>query len=242
MKPQTKPTSRRFFFSSFALVLSVLSSAAYSQPTGVLYDPEPPVDSAYVRILVASQDAPVDVWVDGKVRIPKLEAGTLSEYMVLLAGPHTVALNRPGKPISSVTAKLDVTSGRATTVVFSTLQAEAKPIFFEDKANSNKLKALLTAYHLSEQSGALDVMTADGKTKVFAGLTFGTSRSVPVNPIDIELLASPSDAKKEGKDAKANALVSMAAGGTYSVVLLPTKGGGLIAKSSRNAIERYTGK
>jgi alginate O-acetyltransferase complex protein AlgF len=242
MNLPTKPTSLRFVFPFLALLLAFWGGAAHSQPTGVLYDPEPPADSAYVRILVASRETPVDVWVDGKVRIPKLEAGALSEYMVLTAGPHTLALNSSGKPTSTVTSKIDVTNGRAMTVVFTALQAEAKPVLFEDKANSNKLKALLTVYHLSEQTGPLDVTSADGKTKVFAGLTFGTSRSIPVNPIDIELLATQSEPNKDGKEAKATSRVSMTAGGTYSVVLLPTKGGGLIAKSFRNTIERYTGK
>ena len=82
-------------FLKFALVLLLAfpNSFVWAQPAGLLYDPEPPVDSAYVRIVLASPTGVVDVLVDGRVRIQKLATGQASEYLVLAAGKHTIALH-----------------------------------------------------------------------------------------------------------------------------------------------------
>lgn len=221
-----------------AVLLASLCTGLWAQSAGLLYDPEPPADSAYVRVLLASRDAAVDVLVDGQVRIRKLAAGEASDYMVLSAGKHSIALHAAGKPAALLMAPLDVVRGRAMTVAFTALRAQAAPTVFEDKANSNKLKALLAVYHLDAKAGALDVLTADGNTKVFSGLSYGASTSILVNPISIELMA----ARSGDKAALARASLAMAQGGTYSVLLLPGEGGKLTARAVQNKIERYTGK
>ena len=219
-------------------LLSGLCVAAVAQQTGLLYDPEPPADSAYVRVILASRDSPVDVEVDGKLRIRKLATGEASDYMVFGAGKHVIALHAAGKSATLLSTSLEVTRGRAMTVAFTTLRADAIPVVFEDKANANKLKALLAVYHLDAGAGAVDVLTADGNTKVFAGLAAGTSASISVNPISIELIA----AKAGDKMAQARTSLAMAQGGTYSVLLLPGEGGKTSARATQNKIERYTGK
>lgn len=216
-----------------------LAQSLRAQPTGLLYDPEPPSDSAYVRILLASRGAPVDVLVDGRVRVHKLGPGRASDYLVLTAGKHQLAIHPTGKSVAQVSTTLDVVQGRAMTVAFTTLSANATPILFEDKANSNKLKALLAVYHLDAKAGVLDVLTVDGKTQVFSGLAYGTSRAIPVNAISIELMAT----KTGDKRALASTALAMAQGGTYSVLLLPAAAGDkLQALAQQNKIERYTGK
>lgn len=229
---------RTFLHLAFAALLLCLSLGASAQPTGLLYDPEPPVDSSYVRVLLASRDGAVDIWVDGRPRIKKLAAGEASEFMVLPAGKHSIAVHPAGKPVAHLSTTLDVVRGRAMTVAFTALRADAAPIVFEDKTNANRLKALLAVYHLDAKSGPLDVLTADGKTKVFSGLTYGTSKSVPVNPITTELIAANSG----DKVPQASALLTMAQGGTYSVLLLSGEGGKLVARAVQNKIERYSGK
>ncbi|MBC7500083.1 MAG: DUF4397 domain-containing protein [Herminiimonas sp.] len=219
-------------------LLSGLCAAVGAQQTGLLYDPEPPADSAYVRVILASRDSPVDVEVDGKLRIRKLATGEASDYMVLGAGKHVIALHAAGKSATLLSTSLEVIRGRAMTVAFTTLRADAIPVVFEDKANANKLKALLAVYHLDAGAGAVDVLTADGNTKVFAGLAAGTSASISVNPISIELIA----AKAGDKTAQARTSLAMAQGGTYSVLLLPGEGGKTGARATQNKIERYTGK
>lgn len=230
--------SRRFFNLGFAGLLLCLGLVARAQPTGLLYDPEPPVDSAYVRVILASRGGAVDVIVDGRPRIRKLESGEASEYMVLTAGKHLIAIHPAGKPAPYLSTTLDVIHGRAMTVAFTALRADAAPVLFEDKANSNKLKALLAVYHLDAKAGSLDVLTADGNTKVFSGVAYGTSTSIQVNPISIELIA----AKAGDKVAQARTSLVMTQGGTYSVLLLPGGDEKLMARAVQNKIERYTGK
>lgn len=221
-----------------AVLLLCLNLAASAQSTGVLYDPEPPADSAYVRVIVTSREASVDVMVDGHPRIRKLGGAEASDYMVLAAGKHTIALHPAGKATAYLSTTIDVARGRSMTLAFTTLQANTVPVIFEDKANSNKLKALLVVYHLDAKAGPLDLLTADGNTKVFSSLVFGTSSAIQVNPITIELVA----VKTGDKTPKARTSLTMTQGGTYSVLLLPGEGGTLLARTTQNKIERYTGK
>ena len=221
-----------------ALLLAVPSFLATAQPAGLLYDPEPPVDSAYVRVVLVAREGSVDVVVDGRVRVQKLAPGDASEYMVIPAGRHTIAIHPSGKPAAHFSTPFDVVKGRAMTLAFTTLNAGTTPVLFEDKANSNKLKALLAVYNLDPKIGALDVLTGDGNTKAFSGVVYGTSASLSVNPISIDLIA----VKSGDKTAQTRTSLSMTQGGTYSVLLLPGDGGKLVARAVQNKIERYTGK
>jgi alginate O-acetyltransferase complex protein AlgF len=235
MKLRFSPTLLK---SALVLLLATLGPLVNAQPAGQLYDPEPPADSAYVRVIVASRGSVVDVMVDGRPRIAKLKSGEPGDYMVLAAGKHSIAIHAAGKPTAQVSTTLDVVRGRAMTIAFTTLLSDAEPILFEDKANSNKLKSMLAVYNLDSKSGPLDLLTADGNTKVFVGVAHGAPVSIQVNPISVELIA----AKTGDKTPLARVSLSMTQGGTYSVFLLPTEGGKLSALAAQNKTERYTGK
>ncbi len=219
-----------------AMLLQCANASA--QSSGLLYDPEPPANSAYVRVIHASHDGTVDLSVDGKPRVRNLAGGEASDYLVIPSGKHTFGLHGAGKSSKGASMTMDVDSGRAITVVFTALRADAKPLIFEDKANSNMLKAVLAVYNLGADSGPIDVLTADGKTKVFNNVSSGTSSQLSVNPITVELIA----ARHGDKAAEARATVAMAPGGTYSFLLLPGEGRKLVAHAIQNKVERYTGK
>lgn len=223
---------------SITTLLIFTSLAAQAQPAGLLYDPEPPADSAYVRVILASHDGLVDIQVDGHPRIRNLKSGEFSDYMVLSAGKRTISIHTAGKSVANLSSSIDVVRGKAMTIAFTELKTGKTPIVFEDKANTNKLKAQLAVYHLIEKAGPLDVLTADGNTKVFSGVAFGASTSLQVNPISIDLIATNGG----DKIAKARTSLSMSQGGTYSILLSSGEGGNLIARTAQNKIERYTGK
>ena len=229
------PTSLK---SALVFLLASLGPLVNAQPAGQLYDPEPPADSAYVRVIVASRGAVVDVMEDGHPRIVKLKSGEPSDYMVLSAGKHSIAIHAAGKSTAQVSTTLDIVRGRAMTLAFTTLLSDAEPIVFEDKTNSNKLKSMLAVYNLDSKSGPLDLLTADGNTKVFVGVAHGAPASIQVNPISVELIA----AKTGDKTPLTRISIAMTQGGTYSVFLLPTEGGKLSALAARNKTERYTAK
>ena len=222
-----------------SLLMVFLSFLVMAQPTGLLYDPEPPVDSAYVRVILASPaGGGVDVLVDGRVRVEKLASGKPSDYLVLAAGKHAVALHVPGKPAAHLSTTFDVLRGKAITLAFATLSADSVPVAFEDKANANKLKALLTVYNLDAKAGDIDVLTADTNTKVLTGIAYGKSASIPVNPISIDLIA----VKIGDKVPPSRISIAMIQGGTYSIFLLPGKDAKSNAQTVENKIERFTGK
>jgi alginate O-acetyltransferase complex protein AlgF len=215
-----------------------------AQPAGLLYDPEPPADSAYVRLILVNNDAAVDVVVDGKTKISKLNAGEASDYMVLTAGKHTLALHPVSKGTAIVSHTIDVVAGKAMTVALLSTKTGVAPTIFEDKANTNKLKSLVSAYHLDSKAGPLNVMTADGSTKVFTNLAYGVSNSIQVNPISVELVAAKAaDTSVASNSPNApKAKLAMAAGANYSVFLMPNDKGVLTARAIQNKTERYTGK
>jgi hypothetical protein len=59
-----------------------------------------------------------------------------------------------------------------------------------------------------------------------------------VNPISIDLVATAAGDKLP----RGRISLTMAQGGTYSIILLSGEGGKLVARALQNKIERYTGK
>jgi alginate O-acetyltransferase complex protein AlgF len=226
---------RRALLSAFALTAAVgLSSPVAAQSTGLLYDPQPPADSAYVRIIVLGT-MPVDVALNGVRRIKGMTAGEPSDYLVLPAGAHRFELRSTGSPVREAT--VNVQAGRALTIAFVSPQPDAAPLLFEDRPNTNKLKALVAVYHLHAKSGPLDVLAADGGTRVFSAVAYGTSSALSVNPITVDLhAANPGD-----KGRLASASLSMTPGGTYSLFLVPGDKNALELRARVNRVERYTG-
>jgi hypothetical protein len=100
------------------------------------------------------------------------------------------------------------------------------------------LKAILSVYQLKSNFKDVDVLSADGKIKVFANVVAGSSKSIVVNPVSIDLVAT----KSGEKESLAQAKLAMTPGGAYSLLLLPNEHGGLNAKVVQNKVERYTGK
>jgi hypothetical protein len=229
---------RNLFIGIGGLAALFLAISVSAQTSGVLYDPEPPVDSAYVRVLAPTTPGSFDVSIDGRVRIKKMNAGDVSEYMVLPAGSHKLTFQPAGKAASTFSTNFEVVAGKSVTMAFLDLTAGAVPIIFHDKSNTNQLKALLTVYLLDKRVGAVDLLTADGTSKVFTNINFGTSAGLTVNPIAIDLIVNAAGQKTP----LAVVSLSMAQGGSYSIFILPGVGGKLVAKSVQSKTERYTGK
>ena len=226
---------------TLAAVLPSAANQAIAQTRGGLYDPEPPADSAYLRIVIVGSDTALDLYVDDKPRTTKQVSGEVSDYLVVTAGKRTIAIHQAGKTSPLTTFAMDVPKGKALTLAFNGTKNGTVPTVFEDKANTNKLKSVVAAYNLDSKSGSLDILTADGSTKVFSNLAYGSSNSIQVNPITVELIAT-----KQGSTssllASKPASLSMTQGATYSVFLLPDQNGKLTTHTVQNKTERYAGK
>lgn len=223
-----------FFKSVLWAAMLAAAPQLQAQTTGQLYDPMPPADSAYVRVINVPADFSLNVLVDGKERVKKLAGGTATDYMVIPAGSHRISLKEVSGGASVLDEALEVTAGRSMTLAFEGRQQPLR--VFSDKANTNKAKAVLCAYHLAPRAPALDVRTDDDKLTVFPALAAGSSKCLNVNPIKVSLKAVGQGT------ASAMAALEMDYGGTYALWILPDKKSGIRVSAQVNKVERYTEK
>lgn len=215
------------------IALIAIAPLAQAQITGRLYDPMPPNNSAYLRVLDTVPGQPVSVLVDGKVHLKSLAARTVSDYFVLPSGKHQIQLQMAGKSHGSI--DVDLAQKNAYTVVFPSAKGPAWT--FTDRTSTNKLKSMLAVYNVAPSMGPVDVKTADGKTKVFTALEAGKPAILEVNPINVNLAIFKSGASTPSGKAS----VHMERGSAYSLFLLPTVDG-IDILSVQNHRERYTGE
>jgi hypothetical protein len=212
---------------------ALLLPAALRAETPALYDAQPPADSAYLRLLLTAGASPAQVWVDDRLRLPSLAPLQPSDYLVLAAGKHSVRL-KAGAAMAQFA--VGAIAGRASTAAFSAVEPKAAPQILEDKTGSNRLKALITAYHFAPLGGPVDILTADGSAKVFANLGPGQSASLAVNPVAVELIVT----RAGDKAPLARMQLQLSAGGATSLVLTPASGTGIAAAAHANRVERYS--
>jgi len=189
---------------TFLFGLSLLSAAA-AQDNG-LYDPAPPANSAFVRVL----NAPAATLGGKSVTAAR---GAASAYVVIPQGEFDAKLGATG-------GKLKVEAGKFYSVVAS----GNKLVLLTDQAADNRAKAVLALYNLSK-SATVDLKTADGKTTVVKGVKSGESGSRAVNGITVDLAAF-SGTKTLGSLKG----VKLERGSAYAVVV--TDSGVTLTKSS----------
>lgn len=150
------------------LSATLLLSSAVAQEG--LYDPAPPADSAFVRVLNAPTATLGGKSITG-------EKGAASAYVVIPQGDLTAKLG-------TVSGKLKVEAGN----FYSVIAQGSKLVLLKDEGAENRAKAVLTIYNLSK-TVSVDLKTADGKTAVVTGVKPGMSGSRAVNGITVALAA-----------------------------------------------------
>ena len=230
--------SGQYQFYFFAIIFSFLGFGIPppSNAANELYDPDPPQDSAYVRIISLDlKKGPMDISIDDRLRIKKLNPNQLSDYLIVPIGKHKISFSQPGTSEYAFATTINTDRGNALTLAFNTLKAGTVPIVFEDKTNSNKLKALLVFYHLDPLIGPQDIYTSDGKTKVFSDVAPNSTASIQVNPISAELI----DISPGKKTPQAKISLSLQSGNIYSILLTSDKAGKASLQIVKNQTERY---
>lgn len=217
---------RRIFIAS---LLGIGAQALAQQTT--LYDPQPPANSAYVRVIVGDQE--VDVLLDKRSRLEKVPSATPSAYMVVPAGQHEITVKAKGK---SITVPVKAEASRSITVMVPNFTGTAKPMVIEDKINSNRLKAIISFYNLTA-STTLDAWTADGSTAIFQGIAPGATGSLVVNPVKLAYMVASAGTKTP----LATQEFSMTAGNAYSIVVTSGPGSATATQAHNNTVERYQG-
>lgn len=226
--PSLNAVTRRTVLATL-LVSSV--AVVHGQQT-TLYDPQPPANAGYVRVLALPGLPALDVSAEGKPRIAQLAASQPSDYLVLPAGKQQLVV-RGGKQTLQI--PVDVAASRSITVVITSMAAKVQPQIIDDKINGNRLRAVVSAY-LTTGAAPVELWTADGNTKVLGPIAPGGMAALVVNPIEFDYAVF-----SEGKKALlAKGHLAMTAGGAYSIVIAGSAAGPITAKAYPNTVERYT--
>jgi hypothetical protein len=216
------------------LLLAAQPVSLLAQSSSGLYDPQPPANAAYLRVLLPLRmSGHWQLEVDGKPRFSTLVSGEPSPYLVIGSGSHQISVkDSAGKRV--VLHEFNALPGRANTWALSA--TDKRPTVFDDKTSSNKLKAQLSVYHLGKDV-QIDVLTPDGQTKVFSQLVPGSISTLAVNPVQVELVANAG-----GKPVSGRVAFDLVQGASYSLFLMPDAQGKFQLIGAINRVERYTGK
>ena len=114
-------------------------------------------EMARVRVVHAAPGAPsVDVWVDGHPVSTGISYTTVTAYVPLAAGPHTVQLTPSGIPIPVISETVILTGGLDVTVVGLGQGLNVTVTWLVDNnspANADAVRLM----HASPDSGAVDI-------------------------------------------------------------------------------------
>ena len=164
------------FFGFYLLSLLAIASAQDG-----LYAPEPPANSAFVRVVHAALNTtPISPQL-GTLGFSELGFGGISPYQVITEGDYTFSAAGSSQSLSMV-------AGNFYTVAVIDNGSGAHIKLIKDASNSNMAKSLLMLYNFSAFESA-HMKTADGKQAVIADVAAETMGSVIVNPISIDLAA-----------------------------------------------------
>ena len=178
---------------SAALVaLTSLGVAAQSTSPGT--SAAPSADTAKVRVLHASPDAPaVDVYADGAPILTDVAFGTISDYLVVPAGEHRIQVFATGAdPVADtavIDAKLTFAAGTMTTVAATEKLASIKAQVIADAPAPVADKAQIRVVHLSADAPAVDV-APDGAAPIVSALAYPNASAyltVPAAAYDLEV-------------------------------------------------------
>jgi len=107
-------------------------------------------------------DTPVDVWVNGEVKVPDFQPGTFAGPLDLPAGDYEVVLTAPDAPITDpALGPVTLTLGADTSYTAAAfLDADGEPtakLFTNDVATTNAGEGRLTVRHTAA-AGAVDIV------------------------------------------------------------------------------------
>ena len=189
----------------FALIALTVTASLATASLGIvraqgLYDPEPPANSAFVRVINAGSGE-LKPGIDA-VAYGAVTGFNASAYRVIPQGAHKLAAGAANK-------ELNVLAKRFYSVIVNGSDVQV----LEDPANPGQTKAGLSIYNLSKIS-SIALKTDDGKTTVVNGVTPGTVKSQAVNAIKVGLAAFNGSSKIASFPA-----VQLERGSTYSTIV-----------------------
>ncbi len=161
----------------------------------------PAAGMAWIRVLHASPDAPaVDVYVDGAKAITDLAFGSITDYTPVAAGNHAIKVCATGSttvcPID--VPALAVADGMKYTIAATNDLASITAQVIPDAPSASVTdSAQVRVVHFSADTPAVDVLTADGMSKLVTNLAYPNASSylsLPASTYSVKVCAAPGDA------------------------------------------------
>ncbi len=174
-----------------------------------------PMGTAYARVLHAIPDGPaVDVYLDGQKKLSAVAFKSLSDYMEVKTGKHSLKVTQAGKTEALLEGSHNATKGKFYTIVAYGDFAKAQLEVENDSSSKDVAgKAKVRVYDLAPGAPALLVTTLSTKNKegyakfVAKPLEFGQDSLKTVKPETLTLQVRGADEKviKEVADVKLEA-------------------------------------
>jgi alginate O-acetyltransferase complex protein AlgF len=156
-------------------------------------------------VIHALETAPALSVVIGDTSYEELAFAQASSYRVVLQGQRRLQAGE-------ISQDLEIAAGKFYTLALTPNGV----VILEDASSSNRAKALLLLYNLSDIA-TVDLKTADGKTEVFAGVLPATQKSIEVNGVTVDLAVSGA-----GSELQVFPGLSLERGAAYSIIVLGT--------------------
>lgn len=165
-------TMTRVFLTLMMFVLPVFAAYAVDE---ALYDPEPPADSAFVRLINAAGEKSVNGTL-GDVSFT--EVADVSPYAVLKAGTYDLSVGQAKKSV-------EVTAGTSYSFAYRKRGDKETLVSFEDAPMTDPSKAMMYFYNLSDRKAAL--RAPNFNTDILSGIAAGTSQSKALNALTVDV-------------------------------------------------------
>ncbi|WP_240334602.1 DUF4397 domain-containing protein [Halorussus sp. MSC15.2] len=177
--------------------------------------------AAQVRVAHLSPDAPaVDVLVDGSVALEGVEYGTVSDYLQVPAGEHTVTIRTAENETVVFEGNVSVEAGTMYTVaaIGEVSEDTFRPAIFTDDVEVSEGNASVRLIHASPDAPAVDVTVAGSGAVLYDNVTFGNATDyVEVPAGDYTLEVRPATENNDG-EVVTTFDVSLESGTAYSAI------------------------
>jgi alginate O-acetyltransferase complex protein AlgF len=205
------------FFTILSMVLAAFSAYANDAE---LYDPAPPADAAFVRVINAMEGKEVKASI-GATNFGKYQTAAISNYRILKAGDYDVTF---GDIKQSVT----INAGNYQTVV---LNNAGNILVFNDELLENPTKARVYFYNLSDAANA-SVIAPEHGAAVVENIAPDNTASRAMNALKVTLqVKAGASAVQDFADVQLKRRIGTS-------FLLTGKEGGYNAIMIKNEVER----
>lgn len=162
-----------------ALLLSVTSAHANDDE---LYDPAPPADSAFVRVVNAATSIVKAPSMVGSYNYGDIEYPKISDYNIVKQGEYVVT-------IGDISQKITIEAGAYYTLA---LTNDLKLVQIKDELLENPAKARVYFYNFSDSpNGAL--VAVDHNKAIFENIASGAGESREINALKLNVQTKAGD-------------------------------------------------